>query len=322
MTDFQNPIEQFHPAVAAEGLTWPAAIPKQVNDSNVELFPREDSLAIHTAHIARHTPDALDELPAEEVGVIDFDAESPTFLGKLRTVIAAIRSDWKRESNAGKVWLVSAMVGQAGERTHLLTEATIAPIAAHVLRSTHSPWMTGVALFSMVGAAQEGIAATWVEGMHRAPETTEAVYTQFPKTIELAEDLGAATDRNLLSNVREGISSFATYGVTPYVVAEKLANPETTKKQSHITAAVMSGKCAVTGFVLGVGVGEFAVHNPAVGNHVVNWLEKPWIWWGITAVLEGPRLINKRLQRRKMRMAEAENASTEAVIDNEQLEES
>ena len=230
---------------------------------------------------------------------------------RIAEVDRTLAAEWDKENLTGKAWLAAAALGQLGERTHLLTEVTIAPAAVHVFEHTHSPWIGGLSILAMVGAAQGAIAGSWVEGLDRAPETTEAIYTNFPKMVEYAEDVGVSRERHWYSNVREAVSSFASYGVTPFVIAEKIADPETTKKQSWFTAAQMTGKCALTGFVVGSGVFEYAMHDPARGQTIMHWAEKPWIWMAIAGVIEGPRLAGKRWARLKERREERKAAIIE-----------
>ena len=229
----------------------------------------------------------------------EVDAQnSAGFYQKLGYVATGFREDWQNNSAYGKSVQISAMVGQIAERARL-SEITIAPMAAHILKETHNPNITALAVFGLVGAMQGAISHTWAEAMTKTPKTVNSVNTNFPKIVEYAEDIGMEKNkRRWYSNIREGAASFLSYGVTPFVVAEAINNPNITRKETHKIAAQMTGKCALFGYGIALGLSEVAIHsNPEVASNVINVAEKPLTWIGIAAAFEVPRLAIKRYRR-------------------------
>ena len=217
---------------------------------------------------------------------------------KIGQAAIAIKTDWNEGSLADKGTLTAALIAQVAERLRL-SEIFIPPIAINVLQNTHSPALTGLAIAGLVGVVQGGIGVTWAHAMHSAENTVGQVNEQFPKLVEFAEDIGKDKDRRWYSGIREGATSFLSLGVTPFIVAEKTVEPTTSERESISTAIKMTGRCALFGFFLGLGVGEVATHLPPdKAQELLDVAGNPWLWIGLAYSYEVPRYLSKRKARK------------------------
>lgn len=250
--------------------------------------------------------DTQDHAPGDtengEVPGINVDIESRAKVrikDRIGIVGRELREDWRSSDRYGKAIQVGAVAGQVLERVRI-SETVIAPTAIHILRETQSPNLASLAVLGMVGLSQAIISHTWVEAMYKTPRMVESVNQNFPGLTELAEDIGPSKERHWYSHVREAYSSFLTYGVTPFVIAERITKPDIPKSKMHLRAAEMTGKCALFGLVLTQAVGQAITHgNEKVGDVILNILERPYVWFGAAMAVEAPRFIGKRIQRYK-----------------------
>jgi hypothetical protein len=222
---------------------------------------------------------------------------------KLGNVMLGVKSDWAENSASGKTVQVAALAGQAAERLRI-SELVLAPTVVDVFRDTQSPLKTSLAAFAIVFGAQGFISTTWAEAMDKSPETVDAINTNFPKLTEYAEDIGMSKKRRWYSHIREGWSTFWSLGVTPFVVAEKIQTPDIDRKDLHVRAAALTGKCALTGAGIAYGFSEFVMHqDPEVATKMLDIVGNPLLWIGMAYGVELPRFVGKRLERRRARKA-------------------
>lgn len=226
-------------------------------------------------------------------------ASDVTLRQRMGNVALGFKNDWRDANPWGKSVQVAALGGQILERVRI-SETVIAPAVVGILNETRNPNLTSLALLGMVGVSQGLISHSWAEAMDKTPKTVEAINEGFPGLVEMAEDIGPAKDRKWYSSIREGAAAFLSYGVTPFIVADRLNNPKMTRGELHKQAAQLTGKCALFGFGLSRVVGEVVVRsNEQVATAILNVLEKPYVWFGIAMAFEAPRLIAKRIERHR-----------------------
>ncbi|MEI7632075.1 MAG: hypothetical protein WCJ60_02015 [bacterium] len=223
------------------------------------------------------------------------------FKQKVSDVGRVLYSSWQQEGATGKATLVGAAATQIYERSRI-PEIIAPPIAVEVFNSTNgSTFKTGLVLGGLVMGQQLVIGSVWAETLSRFNNVTTAITTHFPKTSELAEDIGPAKNRKWYSNIREGLSGFFTYGTTPFLIAQKTYQPELTRKEAHITAARISASIGIVGLVFGKTITEIVQEVPAeYQDDIVNVIGKPYLWMGLAALYEIPRFAKKRLDRKKL----------------------
>ena len=228
------------------------------------------------------------------------DTPELTFRDKVRDVSGELREAWDEENLAGKSVLVGAAVTQVYERSRI-PEIIAPPIAIEVFQNTNgSTFATGLVLGSIVMGQQLIIGGVWAETLSRFDKVTQAITRNFPKTAELAEDIGPAQDRKWYSNIREGLSGFFSFGTTPFLVAQKTYQPELTRAEAHKTSARISAMIGIVGLLFGKAVTEVIQEvPPEYQDDIVNVIEKPYLWIGLAASYEVPRLIQKRRARRQ-----------------------
>ncbi len=255
-------------------------------------------------------PDAISQshesgeaLDCAELTPDSVEQQKPGYLANMKErlgrVALAFKDDWSEEDALGRSVQVAAVAAQGIERSRV-SEWGIVPAAFSVLQTTGSPVLTGTALFGMIAGSQALISHTWTEAMNRSPKTVDAINNEFPKLVEVAEDMGPAKDKKWYSHIREGLSSLLVYGVTPFVVSEKIREPEMTSRQLHASAAKLTGKCALAGFGLSFTVAEVLTNvDQNVATDIINVIDKPYFWFGLAMLMEIPRFVAKRFGRNK-----------------------
>lgn len=217
-------------------------------------------------------------------------------LGKVKNTFV---ESWSNASVWGKGILFGAIGAQAYERFRI-PEIIAPPLAIEVYMETGSAAKTGLALGGLVAAQQFVIGATWAEALTKYGDVADSVGDNFPKTVELAEDLGPEINRRWYSSVREGVSGFFTFGTTPFLIAKKTYEPEMSRKEAHKTAARVTTAIGITGVVFGKVAVEIIEELPSeYQDDVLAILEKPYLWIGLAALWEVPRFINKRVNRKQ-----------------------
>lgn len=266
------------------------------SDSSGAIVPlfRDDEVANNTEENFRE---------ASYVGLVSEtsseDAQT-TFARRLGRVVGSALADRRNASFYGKTIQVTALTTQIVERARV-SEFIVAPVAVNVLRDTQSPAVTSLAILAMVGTMQGAIGHSWAEAIDKSSATVAAINSEFPKLNELAEDIGPAREKKWYSHLREGASTFLTYGVTPFVVAEKINNPEMTRREMHISTAKMTGKCALFGFGAAYAISETLLRiDPEAASTAMDVIDKPYTWMGLAALFEAPRFIKKRYNRHKV----------------------
>ena len=216
---------------------------------------------------------------------------------KLGAVATGFRIDWQNNNTVGRIAQIGAITGQAAERLKL-SEVLIAPMVVSVFNQTNSPPKTAVAAFGMVFAMQGFIGSTWAEAMDKSPETVERLNQHYPKMLGYAEDIGTAKNRRWYSHIREAYSTFFSLGVTPFIVAEKIQNPDVRRNELLRKAAALSGKCALVGAGLGYGLSEIVLsQNHQNAGTILDYAGNPLVWMSLALGLEVPRFVGKRIER-------------------------
>ncbi len=237
--------------------------------------------------------------PEEQLVTFSQPEVDLTFKEKIADVGHTLGDSWREEEVVGKTILASAAITQLYERSRI-PEVIAPPIAIEVFQRTNgSTLSTGLVLGGLVMAQQLVIGGVWAETLSRFEKVSQKITQHFPKTAELAEDIGPAKDRKWHSNVREGFSGFLSYGTTPFLIAQKTYDPELSRKEGHRTAARISLCIGMAGVVIGKALTEVIQELPAdYQDDVVRVIEKPYTWIGLAALYEVPRFIKKRLDRR------------------------
>jgi len=238
-------------------------------------------------------------IPDEHMIVIGGPEVDLTFKEKIADVGHTLGESWNEEGVTGKAVLTGAAITQFYERS-LIPEVIAPPIAIEVFQRTNgSTLSTGLVLGGLVMAQQLVIGGVWAETLNRFEKVSQKITEHFPKTKELAEDIGPAKERNLFSNVREGFSGFLSYGTTPFLIAQKTYEPELSRKEGHKTAARISLSIGLAGVAIGKAITEVIQELPAeYQDDVVRVIEKPYTWIGLAALYEVPRFVKKRMERR------------------------
>lgn len=235
--------------------------------------------------------------------------ENLSFLDKLADVGTTLKKSWENASLWGKTTLGLAMGAQIYERARI-PEIIAPPIAVEVYLNTGSAAKTALALGGLVAGQQFIIGATWAEALTSYGEVAEKVGKNFPKTVELAEDIGPEKDRKWHSNIREGFAGYFNYGTTPFLVAQKTYEPTLSRKKAHLTSARITGSIGLAGVVVGKTLVEIIEElPPQYQDDAINIAESPLTWISLAAAFEGPRLIGKRLKRRKDKKDETNDSS-------------
>lgn len=235
------------------------------------------------------------QLPAPQVA----KGAELSFREKVSEVKGAFTESWQQASLGGKAILFGAAGTQIYERLRG-PEWVAPPIAVNVYMETGSAAKTAITLGGLVAAQQFAIGGTWAETLSRYGKVSEKVGEHFPKTVELAEDIGPQKNRKWYSIFREGFSGFTAYGTTPFLVAQKTYEPEMSRKELHKTSARVTTAIGLAGVVFGKALVEIVEEAPPqYQDDIINVIEKPWPWIGLAAAWELPRFIKKRIARHK-----------------------
>jgi hypothetical protein len=229
------------------------------------------------------------------------EIENVSFMEGFRNVRESLSDSWHASSAYGKSLLFLSATTQAYERFRI-PEIIAPPLAVNVYLETGSAAKTALTLGGLVGVQQLVIGQTWAETLAQHENVAKVIGDNFPKTVELAEDIGPSKNRKWYSSIREGASGFGTFGTTPFVISKKMYEPESTRKELHKTAARVTGSIALAGVFFGKAAVEIIEELPPEQQvDVVDILEKPYFWIGLAALWELPRFIKKRVNRRQQK---------------------
>ncbi len=239
------------------------------------------------------------ESPPQVPQVLESIEHEFSFREKLGDVRNTFTETWRDASVWGRSVLGLAIGAQAYERLRI-PEIIAPPIAVEVYLSTGSAAKTALTLGGLVAGQQFVIGATWAETLTKYGKVAEKVGEHFPKAVELAEDIGPAKERKWYSNIREGFAGYFTYGTTPFLIARKTYEPGLPRKDAHKTAARITTAIGIAGVAVGKALVEVVEELPAeYQDDAIRVLEKPYTWIALAAIIEVPRFVSKRFDRRK-----------------------
>lgn len=227
------------------------------------------------------------------------------------TILKSVATDYKNAGILGKLAVPTALAGQIIDRSYIAV-AAIAAYGTTVMAETQSPILTGLAVALPVFGSQALVGGSLVEAMQTGDETVHAIGEMYPGVLEVAKVYAPATRRTPLTLLREAASGFAI-GTSSFVLAEKTARPETSRKKQHITSARISALAAVASFGVAAGIEQAYEHLPAnYTDNLVGVLGKSWTYLAAAAIWETPRFIKHARARKKSKNAQPEISEAQA----------